>query len=315
MLDARRTRWLVAVLVPVVGLLAYSSSGHDDSHITFFVARELARLGRIVNYNGQPIEQSSSLLFVLLLGALHRLTAVSLPTLGAAVSMLFGALTVLSAGRLARRVDLTLERPVVIALGLNPCLLFWSVSGMETTLAAWLLLSLVSTLHGYAVESGRLWPVLASTAGALLVRPEAAVVIPSTLVACAVLFHLTSERGAARRVAHIALASVIMVVALVVWRQMTFGMLFPLPVIAKIGPRKGTLVRGALYLLAGCGATTPLAALLALHLLRRAPFTPQRARRCCHWCMSSRRCNWRSSSAPAATGCWAAAFSSPRRRW
>src|SRR5689334_2064756 len=59
---------LVAVLH---GALLYTASGHDDSHITYWAARTLAASGEILNYNGERIEQSSTLLLVLLLAAAH----------------------------------------------------------------------------------------------------------------------------------------------------------------------------------------------------------------------------------------------------
>ena len=52
---------LIASGMTLVGLLLFSSTGHDDAHITEWAAYSLARFGEILNYNGQRFEQSSSL--------------------------------------------------------------------------------------------------------------------------------------------------------------------------------------------------------------------------------------------------------------
>lgn len=72
--------WLTATQFP--------ASGNDDSHITFFAAHQLARDGSIANYNAERVEQSSSLLLVLLLAAVQRVTGVAPPVAAYAVSIL-----------------------------------------------------------------------------------------------------------------------------------------------------------------------------------------------------------------------------------
>ena len=51
----------------LIGFLFYGPSGHDDSHITYAAAYQLLEHGQILNNNGERVEQSSSLLHVLLL--------------------------------------------------------------------------------------------------------------------------------------------------------------------------------------------------------------------------------------------------------
>ena len=93
---------LLALAGAMVVLLGYT--GRDDSHLTYFVADHLATGHGLVNLLGEPQEQSSSLLFALLLGACVAITRVPAATLGPFVSaaMLSGAALV--AGRTARRV-------------------------------------------------------------------------------------------------------------------------------------------------------------------------------------------------------------------
>ena len=59
--------WAPAVAVALhlgLGFVLYSSSGPDDVHITYAAAANLLRHGAITNYNGDPIEQSSSVAHV-----------------------------------------------------------------------------------------------------------------------------------------------------------------------------------------------------------------------------------------------------------
>jgi hypothetical protein len=58
-----------AAVLLSTGFLLISSGGRDDAHITLGQLT-LARTGRILNYNGGHLEQSSSLLHVLVLAAL-----------------------------------------------------------------------------------------------------------------------------------------------------------------------------------------------------------------------------------------------------
>jgi len=65
---------LWVLVVPALGFLLFGSTGRDDSYITYWVADQFRRTGRIANYNGKAIEQSSSLLHVLVLAGLSWLT-------------------------------------------------------------------------------------------------------------------------------------------------------------------------------------------------------------------------------------------------
>ena len=49
----RRTIAFAPAALPLLGLVLYGSTGHDDSHLTYWSAHALARFGEIVNYNGE----------------------------------------------------------------------------------------------------------------------------------------------------------------------------------------------------------------------------------------------------------------------
>jgi len=69
------------------GLFLFSSAGRDDVHITYWAAETLVQTGKILNLNMEFVEQSTSLLHVVLLSILHILFGTDLPTLGALFSI------------------------------------------------------------------------------------------------------------------------------------------------------------------------------------------------------------------------------------
>jgi hypothetical protein len=68
-----------ALVLVVVGLTLFPASGRDDIYITYWAAHTLSEYGQILNYEGLRVEQSSSLLHVLLLSVLHLSTHVDVP--------------------------------------------------------------------------------------------------------------------------------------------------------------------------------------------------------------------------------------------
>src|ERR1041385_410686 len=88
-----------------LGFLLFRSTGQDDGYISYWPAHALAHYGRIVNYSGEAVEQSSSMLWVLMLGALAFITRAPVPLLGPLLSIAGGALALLMSFRLAARLD------------------------------------------------------------------------------------------------------------------------------------------------------------------------------------------------------------------
>ena len=165
-------------LLPILILLAisitlYPSAGRDDAYITYWAAHALADFGEIVNYNGDRIEQSSSLLHVLLLATATKLTTVDVPTLGPILSMLAAVATLIYTRRLATLfVGGLLPILASTLVATSTYFSYWATGGMETSLAALVYTVLVYHYVCYlrGSESGRpgvgLWLV---TALALLV--------------------------------------------------------------------------------------------------------------------------------------------------
>ena len=232
---------LLALAGAMVVLLGYT--GRDDSHLTYFVADHLAAGHGLVNLLGERQEQSSSLLFALLLGACVAITRVPAATLGPFVSaaMLSGAALV--AGRTARRVGASpLVGPVACS---TPALFYWSLSGMESSLYVLLLAWLVAVLvdaQGQA-RRGQLAMVACAALLATLTRPEAVIVL-----ACLGAWLLLDRQPHARRRAVVTLIATGGAIAL---RRAAGLDVFPAPVYVKqqIAPTE-RLLAGLDYIVA-----------------------------------------------------------------
>jgi hypothetical protein len=75
--------WAVssALVLMAAGFFMVPSGGGDDVHITYWAAHALAHFGKIVNYNGEPLAQSSSLAVTVWLAMLNRVTSIPIPLL------------------------------------------------------------------------------------------------------------------------------------------------------------------------------------------------------------------------------------------
>lgn len=168
----------ILFLAACVVLLGYT--GRDDSHITYFVSDALAEGRGLINYNGVRLEQSSSLLFALILGGVGWLTGLPAAATGYFVSLAFLLFSMALSALLLRRAH---AKPAlaVIALCVPPAV-YWALSGMENSLYLLLLVGLVlSVAPQEPAARGR--PVPAAFLGALitLVRPEGVLVVFSAL--------------------------------------------------------------------------------------------------------------------------------------
>jgi hypothetical protein len=248
-------------LIPVLALLVtsvllYSSSGDDDAHITYWASYSLVHHNGIYNYNGERVEQSSSMLQVLLLAAAARLTGVDIVTLGKLSSIVFGALTILVVYELAGRVHPRAAFPAALLAATSSYFGYWTVGGMETTMTPFLgLLTLlvVGDLLYRPPASRWTWIGLSGLILAfLLARPETALVLIGVLVGAGIwiwLFHRQVRREWLPRLLLALGLTVLVALAITVFRGWYFGSLLPQPVAAKAGHFSlDDLVRGAAYL-------------------------------------------------------------------
>ncbi|MDC3958600.1 hypothetical protein [Polyangium jinanense] len=237
----------------VFGATYFPSAGHDDSHITFWVSHALARFGAIVNYNGAPIEQSSSFSLVVWLALAEKLTGAGAPILGWITSIGCAALALGVVTVLARGVSPRLSPLAAPLLATSLCFLYWSTSGMETSMTALFGVLAVLVLARY-VESepsetaGRgqtvraLAPVVLVSAGFAGARPESPVVLlalAATAATYSFLLRTLDKTAEARRrflrSLHVLGAAITPVVVLAVSRKVAFGSAVPNPASMKSG--------------------------------------------------------------------------------
>jgi hypothetical protein len=263
---------LASLLIALV-LFALSASlwgfatGIDDAHISFYAAHALATTGEMLNYNGERVEQSSSLLHVLLTALFARISNTNVVTVGYVIPMLAGWLCLPLLWVIARREQLAAATLLCAALPL----VYWAHAGLETALFACLLLLYVYYLSLHATR----WLALVLCGFALqLARPELPLFVPvltlSFWVACR--FLALPCRAIGLR----ALLSILTALCIVSWRWYYFGEWFPQPVTAKsAGITLTAFKAGLLYL--GAIFTNPIGALFTtasmialLHLLWRS---------------------------------------------
>ena len=255
-------------LLPVLVLLAisitlYPSAGRDDAYITYWAAHALANFGEIVNYNGERVEQSSSLLHVLLLAAATRLTTVEIPTLGPIISMLAAVATLIYTRRLAALfMDGLLPVLASILVATSTYFSYWATGGLETSLTALIYTALAYYYIRYlrGAKSGRprigLWLLMAS---ALLVRPESVFVVGAALLGYLFASRIRTmygigadggdDRSTIKKVSYLLLTVIIIGALILVFRLVYFGSPFPQPVVAKVtGISASEMARGWKYL-------------------------------------------------------------------
>jgi hypothetical protein len=259
----------IAMACLTLGFVVLVSTGQDDPYLTFWPAYTLANFGEIANYNGDRIEQSSSLLHTLSLAAIIRTTSSSVPAAGYWLGVIASLLALLRAASLSRVLGRRASSELMVLLGTFPAFLYWTFGSLETSMVSWLAVEV--SIAGVAVMSKRtsaLSPSLFAVSLAyLLVRPESGIILASAL---GVLLVIQLRRkgsseieSQARPVATSWLIAVIAIFAsLLVFRLAYFGSAMPLPVIAKTGGNPlGNIGTGIVYL--SQLATRPWATALA----------------------------------------------------
>jgi D-alanyl-lipoteichoic acid acyltransferase DltB (MBOAT superfamily) len=120
--------WIVISLIVLsgAGLLLFSTTSLDDVFITYWPAYSLVEFGELVNYNGERVEQSSSLVHVLLLAILFAVTSIPLPVLGYLVAIFSGLACIVAGERLCRQLNSTPVFMSLLVLATSPYMVYWS---------------------------------------------------------------------------------------------------------------------------------------------------------------------------------------------
>ena len=249
----KRTLLILSYLTPPLLLLAlgfalFSSTGRDDAHITYWPAYSLSHFGEMVNYSGERVEQSSSLLQVLWLAAAHTLSGIDIVTLGRVCSILFGVLSLVAVYVLAARIHPDIGFTSALLVGTSAYFVYWAFGGLESTLMAFaalcLVLSYADFLKAPDVPFARLaWPA-GTTAMFVLVRPETTVVLVCLLIGALAAVYLKQKVGAdvgaealhrryLKRLLLLLGLGVLISALVFAFRWAYFGSFFPQPVAAK----------------------------------------------------------------------------------
>ncbi|HSC75528.1 MAG TPA: hypothetical protein VLB90_04740 [Pseudomonadales bacterium] len=207
------------------GLLC-GSTGHDDSHITFWQAQALLDYGDLRNYNGARIEQSSSLLMTLLTSLTALVTRLSIVDSGYLLNLGAAILTLWLVWRLAQQSHIARPWLAAALTALTPYFSYWAWSGMETTLAASCVMLFIFTLLAWQKKPSSIQfiALMFSALALAAVRPEMVLLGPVFLFIVAILL---------RRPA--VLLFILPFLLLSFWRHNYFGQWFPNPVYAKSG--------------------------------------------------------------------------------
>lgn len=240
-------RILALVLLLCIGGLLFPAAGRDDTHITYWAALSFSQSGRITNYNGDVIEQSSSLLQVFLLGLLHRIWKLDMVTLGHLFSIFFGAASLLALNHLLGRNKIVpsgwARDWIVLITATTPFFVYWTFGGLETTLTAFFIIATISTFDLYVAQESICWPCLASSAlvalSLMLTRPEMPFVL-NTVLGCALIFFLVrlflghqQNTHMLKRFLVLWFICLLVTAGIFAFRLCYFGSLFPQPVLAK----------------------------------------------------------------------------------
>jgi arylsulfatase A-like enzyme len=246
--------WLALLLFAAQCYWLYGSTARDDAFLSFWPAHTLASEGALLNYNGEQVEQSSTLLLTLWLGLLFwLLPSLHIPLLAWISSLIAASWVLLTCARLLKQDQAAVSAVCVLAT--LPGLLFWGNSGMETTLAAALFTCLLACVLRQADKPhppfGQLIPVVTA---AVLIRPEAAAVLLCfSILNAGALASTRLRRITSFLLSHytIIICTLLTAVAVSVFRYHYFGDFFPQPVSAKHAPLSlGTFLKGLGYIIA-----------------------------------------------------------------
>lgn len=278
---------LAAAGLVVIGALLFPSAGWDDAYMTYWSSYTLSDFGAILNYNWQPVEQSSSLGFVLIIALVRWLTGIDASIVGRLLSILFGAATIFAVASLGKRFDAPVGRYAPVLVASCTYFVYWSFGGMEATLAAlWSVLLLLVYVNILDVGATK---VKYAVAGVLafvyiLSRPESIFILSATLLGLGSILTLRRllglspeawEQKAPRKVLIFILLALAGFGVVATFRLWYFGRFFPQPVYAKSQALGAGFSQGIKYLLESIQSDFVLIVLLGfaaavLFLLPRA---------------------------------------------
>lgn len=249
-----RNFWSLAacLLVLVAGFFVYGATGHDDAHINFWAALSLLQHGEILNYNGERVEQTTSLLLDLFTALYHLLFRVDLVTAGFLVDVTASAACCVIMLALARHLCPAMAAyPSLLMLSCTSFLL-WTYGGMGATLAAFTVIASIAVWSRWIATQyvcrAHISQLALATIALTLVRPEMPL-IAIAVATCIGIFYWNDQTKRYRSL-QLLLVSILAAAVLFVWQKLYFDSWLPLPVVAKqSGNFLEKLQAGYIYLL------------------------------------------------------------------
>ena len=192
----------------------------------------LANEGEILNYNLERVEQSSSLLHVLLGAIMSMITGINAVVAGHILPVLAGLLCLATLNCYARRHQLW-PWPAMLC-GSSSSFVYWNFAGLESPLSALLMLLYILSLANCLENFNWRNSLAMVTSGICLQisRPEMVLFTPTlTITAC--LLVCAQRQSTLKAAAIISTTSVMIAAIICLWRYWYFSDWFPQPVEAK----------------------------------------------------------------------------------
>ena len=224
----------VKILLPyisflIIGFLFFPSTGRDDVHITYWQSYTLSNFGEMSNYNGDAIEQSSSLLHVLILSFVQFLTNLNIVDLGTILSIFFGLVSIHLIGVLGECFGIRKFNSRIVLSTSSP-FLYWSFGALESSLVSFVVLCfLIDFLKEKSWKHS-----IGSIFLLLLVRPESVFVL-SFFYGLFFFYNLLYQKVISNRVIQFFSLTVLIFSLITVFRYFYFDAFFPQSVKAKTG--------------------------------------------------------------------------------
>lgn len=236
----------------LVGFLLFGPSGRDDVYMTLWPAQQLASKGEIINYNGDHLEQSSSLLHVLSLALAHKVLGGNIVKLNFFLILMIGLSSMALTVKLGQKLNLN-HWHIALAIGAQSCFLYWSMAGLDAVFAAFLWLLFI-----YFWTSDFNWRsklmIVICLMGISLVRPENVfILIGSGILYCSHYYFFLNSKD--RKSIESSKRPILILLGLIFVCFFSFSIhyfcgsnIFPQPVIAKAStPDFSRLVMGIKY--------------------------------------------------------------------
>lgn len=251
----------VCCVMLLVGMLLFPAAGRDDTHITCWPAYSLTHAGEMVNYNAERVEQSSSLLQVLLLALLTLVSGLDTVALSRLVSVMFGAGTIVAILVLVKRsASPTASLSAALLTALSAYFVYWSFGGLETTMVCFSGVCVIISVADYLADrsvNSLIRPAFAILL-LLLTRPEAPLLLGGVLGCTLILIRLKAAFSAKAKATQKAFTVKLLVLlgicalmscAILAFRLWYFKAVLPQPVFAKCtGLSLGIIQNGITYL-------------------------------------------------------------------